>query len=48
VEGTLEHVVLSTDGKNKKLNEGQPVDDQDEAEALINEDPLDGIQILID
>lgn len=49
VEGTLEHVVLSTDGKNKKLNEGQPVDDKDkdEAEALINEDPLDGIQILI-
>ena len=46
VEGTVEHVVLSTDDKNKKLNEGQPVDDQDE--ALINEDPMDGIQILID
>ena len=46
VEGTVEHVVLSTDDKDKKLNEGQPVDDQDE--ALINEDPMDGIQILID
>ena len=46
VGGTVEHVVLSTDDKNKKLNEGQPVDDQDE--ALINEDPMDGIQILID
>ena len=44
-EGTVEQVVV--DENEKKLNEGQPVQDSQE-DVLLTEDPMDGVEIIID
>ncbi len=44
-EGTVEQVVV--DEAEKKLNEGQPVQDSQE-DVLLTEDPMDGVEIIID
>lgn len=46
-QGTVEHVVV--DETQKKLNEGQPESVHgSQEEVLLNEDPMDGVEIIID
>ena len=45
-EGTVEHVVAQPG--QVPLNEGQPTEGQEETDVLLNEDPLGGVDIILD
>lgn len=45
-EGTVEHVI--TQPGQAPLNEGQPKEDEKQKDVLLNEDPLSGVDIILD
>ena len=45
--GKVEHVVKKP-SKKKKLNETMPPEDPQNNEVLLNDAPIDGVEILLD